>query len=667
MNIPKLGIRCGVALAALLVLAISASAQRQMEKLGRGVVAVNQGEGKVFVSWRLLGTEPDSIAFNIYRATGDAPPVKLNAEPITKCTCYQDSGVDLTKDNAYFIRPVLNGQEGEASKPFLNKIAANAPVRQYIPIPLKDDPGIIPNDASVGDLDGDGEYEIVLKREGRGRDPSRAGPTGETHLEAYKLDGTFMWRINLGKNVTSGAAYCPFIVYDIDGDGKAEVVCRTADGTVDGVGKVIGDPNADWREPEGSTINQAPWMTSMAPVYSRPGRGPASIAGIVISGPEYLTVFDGQTGAAKSTIDYVPPRYPGKIKPTTEELTSVWGSGMGNNDGRFGACIAYLDGVHPSVVMTRGIYTRIVLAAFDWKDGKLVQRWIFDSDVPGMGKDGKFNIAYAGQGNHSLTVADVNHDGKDEIVYGACCIDNDGKGLYTTGLGHGDAEHVSAFDPNSTDLQIFDIHEVPTHPWSAELHDAATGKLIWGYPGKMNEPEKWGGQPDVGRAMAANCDPRYPGAVFFALGTHDLKGNPVQVQGGQNFGIWWDGDLFREFLNGNQITKWNSETSRVDRIFTAEECTSNNSSKSTPCLSADIFGDWREELMERTTDNKELRIYTTVNPTDYRLYTLMHDPQYREAIVTQNVEYNQPPWTSFYLGHDMKPAPKPNIVLVTPN
>ena len=167
----------------------------------------------------------------------------------------------------------------------------------------------------------------------------------------------------------------------------------------------------------------------MAPVYSRPGRGPTSIAGIVISGPEYLTVFDGQTGAAKSTIDYVPPRYPGKIKPTTEELTSVWGSGMGNNDGRFGACIAYLDGVHPSVVMTRGIYTRIVLAAFDWKDGKLVQRWVFDSDVPGMGKDGKFNIAYAGQGNHSLTVADVNHDGKDEIVYGACALITTARGF----------------------------------------------------------------------------------------------------------------------------------------------------------------------------------------------------------------------------------------------
>ena len=205
------------------------------------------------------------------------------------------------------------------------------------------------------------------------------------HFEAYKLDGTFMWRISLGKNIRSGAAYCPFIVYDLDGDGKAEFVCRTADGTIDGTGKVIGDPNADWREPEGTTIDQAPWMTNMAPVYSRPPQH-LSIAGVVISGPEYLTVFNGQTGAAMATVPYVPPRYPGKIKPTTEELTSVWGSGMGNNDCRFHACVAYLDGVHPSVVMCRGIYTRTVLVAWDWHDGKLTQRWIFDTRRSGHGQ-----------------------------------------------------------------------------------------------------------------------------------------------------------------------------------------------------------------------------------------------------------------------------------------
>jgi rhamnogalacturonan endolyase len=671
VNMSRVGIRCGVTIAALLVLVTSASAQRQMEKLGRGVVAINQGEGKVFVSWRLLGTEPDSIGFNVYRASGAARPVKLNDAPLTKATCFQDSGVSFSQPVSYTVRAVLNGQEQPASKAF--RFPANAPVRPYISIPLKE--GLTPNDGAVGDLDGDGEYEIVLKREQGGRDPSRGGASGETHLEAYKLDGTFMWRINMGKNIRSGANYTPFIVYDLDGDGKAEVVCRTADGTIDGVGKVIGDPKADWREPEGAFIDQAPWMTNQPPVWTRPPRH-MDISGLILSGPEYLTVFNGETGAAMATVPYIPPRHPTKLKPSTDELTNIWGSGMGNNDGRFLAAVAYLDGVHPSVVMCRGYYTRTVLVAWDWRNGKLTQRWIFDSDAPGFGKDGRRNRDYEGQGNHSLTVADVDGDGKDEIVYGAATIDHDGRGLYTTGLGHGDAEHVSAFDPSRPGLQIFEIHEVPQHPYSVELHDAATGKMIWGKPGVETRGER---VPDYGRALAADIDPRYPGAQFFVRGGpdqgrtgYDLKGEEIPVEGGDNFAIWWDGDLLRELLNGNTrhpgnvITKWNWEKGTMDTIFTAEGCVSNNGTKATPVLSADILGDWREELIERTADNKELRIYTTVIPTEHRIYTLMHDPQYRESIALQNVGYNQPPWTSFFLGYGMKAPPKPNIVLVTP-
>jgi rhamnogalacturonan endolyase len=603
-------------MAVLLVLATSANAQRQMEKLGRGVVAINQGEGKVFVSWRLLGTEPDSIAFNLYRTTGNGQPVKLNAEPITKCTCYQDTGVDLTKDNAYSVKPILNGQEGEMSKPFLNKIAANSQAKQYFSIPLKE--GLTPGDASVGDLDGDGEYEIVLKREDRGRDNAQNGITGETHLEAYKLDGTFMWKINLGKNIRSGAHYTQFMVYDLDGDGKAEVVCKTADGTIDGTGKAIGDASKNY-------VNDN---------------------GMILDGPEFLTVFNGQTGAAMATTDYVPPR---------GGNGSGWGDPRGNRVDRFLACVAYLDGVRPSVVMCRGYYTRSVLAAWDWRNGKLTQRWVFDSAVEGTGKDGKPNKAYEGQGAHSISVADVDGDGKDEIVYGACVIDDDGKGLYSTGFNHGDALHVSQFDPSKPGLEVFMVHERPSQTAGVELHDAATGKLIWGLPSTK----------DVGRGLAADVDPRYPGAEFFALGSHDLKGQTIPVQGGSNFAIWWDGDLLREILNSNQISKWNWEKNTMDRIFTAEGCTSNNGTKSTPALSADLFGDWREELMERTTDNKELRIYTTVIPTEHRLYTLMHDTQYREAIAWQNVAYNQPPWPSFFIGQDMKAPPKPNITTET--
>lgn len=605
-------------------------APRQMESLGRGVVAINQGEGKVFVSWRLLGTEPDDIAFNIYRTSGTGQPVRLNQAPVTKCTCCQDTGVDQALDNAYLVRAVVNGQEQSASRPFLNKIPANSPAKTYISIPLQ--PGVAaPNDASVGDLDGDGEYEIVLKREDGARDNSRSGQTGETTLEAYKLDGTFLWRINLGKNIRGGAHYTQFMVYDLDGDGKAEIVCKTADGTVDGTGKVIGDPNAEYVSRQGNTM------------------------GKIVTGPEFLTVFEGTTGKALYTTDYYPPR--GDL--------SKWGSlvpgGRTDNNGnrvdRFLACVAYLDGVRPSVVMCRGYYGRSVLAAYNWDGTKLNPVWVFDTEDPAHPE----NQAYCGQGNHGISVADVDGDGKDEIIYGAAVIGHDGKGLYSTGLGHGDAMHVSVLDPSLPGLQVWDVHERPSTTAGAEFRDAKTGRLIWGKPTYA----------DNGRGMTADIDPRYPGSECWCAGVPGLfnaKGERISDAKPRscNFAVWWDGRLLRNLLNRNVITRWNWETSTDEVILTAEDCTANNSSKSTPCLSADIFGDWREEVIWRTTDNKELRIYTSTCPTDYRIYTLMHDPVYRLGIAWQNVAYNQPPHTGFWLGDGMKAAPRPNITLVKP-
>ena len=315
-----------------LLLVPTALAQRQMEQLGRGVVAINQGEGKVFVSWRLLGTEPNDIAFNLSRATGGAAAVRLNKEPLVAATCFQDTDAKLEQPTAYFVRGVLAGKEQEPGAPF--KFAANAPARPFLSIPLQTPPGYTPNDASVGDLDGDGEYEIVLHQSARGRDNSPPGLTEPPIFQAYKLDGTLLWTINLGRNIREGAHYTQFMVYDLDGDGRAELVCKTADGTVDGTGKVIGDANADWRGKEGRT------------------------AGKILQGPEFLTVFDGLTGAALATTDYVPSR--GNV--------ADWGDDYGNRCDRFLACVAYLDGQRPSVVMCRGYYTRAVLAAWDWRD-----------------------------------------------------------------------------------------------------------------------------------------------------------------------------------------------------------------------------------------------------------------------------------------------------------
>jgi rhamnogalacturonan endolyase len=601
-----------IAIGTVLLMATQAGAQRQMEHLGRGVVAINQGGGKVYVGWRMLGTDPDDIAFNFYRRCGGGAPVRLNEEAIKDSTNFVDSGAALDQPTAYFVRLVLDGREQAPSTPFT--LPANAPARQYISIPLRTPPGYSPNDASVGDLDGDGQYEIVLHQTGRAHDNAHAGLTDEPILEAYKLDGTFLWRINLGKNIREGAHYTQFMVYDLDGDGKAEIVCKTAPGTIDGTGKVIGDPNVDHRNPQG----------------------------YILEGPEFLTVFEGATGKALATTEYLPPR--GNV--------ADWGDAYGNRVDRFLACVAYLDGVRPSVVMCRGYYTRAVLVAWNWRDGKLTRLWTFDSDdgTPG-------NRAYRGQGNHNLAVGDVDGDGKDEIVYGACCIDHDGKGLYCTGLGHGDAMHLSDIDPDRPGLEVFDIHEKPRHPNGVEFRDARTGQLIWGKP-----------SPDVGRGVAMDIDPRYRGYEMWASGPGlqglwNVKGEQISDRKPRscNFGVWWDGDLLRELLNGNTISKWNWEDGSETVLLAAEDCAANNSTKSTPCLCADILGDWREEVIWRTRDNKELRIYTTAIPTKHRLYTLMHDPQYRLSVAWQNVAYNQPTQPGFYLGEGMQPPPRPNI------
>ncbi len=609
-----------------LMLGIAANAQRRMESLGRGVVAINQGGGKVFVSWRLLGTDPENVAFNLYRAAGNGAPARLNAEPLTRATCFTDGDAKLEQATSYFVRPVLDGQEGPASVSF--RLPAHAPVRPFLPVPLRLPPGYSANDASAGDLDGDGEYEIVLKAEERPRDTAFTGLTGQTILQGYRLDGTLLWTINLGKNIREGAHYTPFIVYDLDGDGISEIACKTADGTVDGTGKVIGDADADWRDTDPTS----------------------RIFGRILKGPEYFTLFDGRTGAARATTNYVPPR--GDL--------GAWGGvgGDGGNDNvgnradRFLACVAYFDGARPSVVLCRGYYGRSVLAAWDWREGRLSLRWVFDS----KDKDNP----YSGQGGHQLSVADVDGDGRDEIVYHAMVVDDDGTGLFTTGLRHGDALHVGDLDPARPGLEVFGIHEnegrtVKLGTPGTALFDAKTGAIIWSD----------GPGVDVGRGLTADIDPRHRGEEMWSgpAGLRTCKGERLgPAPPTANFAIWWDGDLLRELLDRNRIYKWNWEQGALETILAAEGCLANNGSKATPCLSADLFGDWREEVIWRTSDNQELRIYTTTISTEHRFCTLMHNPQYRLSVAWQNVGYNQPPHPGFYLGEGMKPPPRPNIL-----
>ncbi|MEO3749719.1 rhamnogalacturonan lyase [Streptomyces sp. B6B3] len=558
----------------------------QMDDLGRGLVSVGSADGNL-VSWRLLATDPDDVAFNVYR-----DGTRINDEPLTGATNFLDEGAPA--DAEYTVSSVVDGAEtmDAATALYLPNASTDIPI---------DSPGgdYVANDASVGDLNGDGELEIVLKWDPtNAKDNSQSGVTGNVYIDAYTLTGDQLWRIDLGRNIRAGAHYTQFQVFDYDGDGSAEVAMKTADATVDGAGTVIGDANADYRND----------------------------GGYILDGPEYLTIFEGATGAAIDTVDYVPGR--GNV--------ADWGDDYGNRVDRFLAATAYLDGSSPSLIMCRGYYTRSVIAAWDFDGSNLTQRWVFDSDEAGG--------QYAGQGNHNLSVGDLDGDGRDEIAYGSLAVDDDGGVLWSTGYGHGDAQHLGDFDPNNEGLEFYKVDEDGSKPGSW-LADADTGDVLW-------ETEPAG---DNGRGMADDIWADNPGAEFWSSadgGLRNLDGDEVGDKPSSiNFAVWWDGDLTRELLDDTHIDKYTGDGET--RLLTGEGVASNNGTKATPALSADILGDWREEVIWRTSDNSALRIYSTDDPTDTSIPALMQDRQYRTSIAWQNTAYNQPPHPSFYIGPDM--------------
>jgi len=618
---------------------------RRMEKLDRGVVAAPALNGGILVSWRLLGDDPEGVAFNLYKGGK-----RLNAKPLKGATNQVDPAGKA--GDLYSVRTVVGGKELAGDKP----VAALG--EGYLTIPLQQPPGgttpsgeaftYTANDASVGDLDGDGRYEIVLKWDPtNSKDNAFSGYTGPVILDAYTLEGKRLWRIDLGRNIRAGAHYTQFLVYDFDGDGRAEVALRTSDGTTDGRGKVLGDANADWRGKDGEVLQ----TDRTGAVVKSDGTKVAQLVGRMLKGPEFLTVFDGLTGAALASAPYSPPRNPDTDSPSFEQQTALWGDGYANRSDRFLGGVAYLDGAAPSIVMARGYYARTTLAAWDWRGGKLTQRWLFDSNNEPEG--------FGGQGNHQLSVADVDGDGRDEILYGAMAVDDTGKGLWTAKLYHGDAMHVSDLDPTRPGLEKFGVHESPGKNGGigAAMLDARTGEILWTTPTDK----------DTGRGLAADIDPRHPGDEAWGTNSDNLyTAQGKAIEGVRhprqtNFAVWWDGDTLRELLDKNQISKWDWTAGEAKPLLTAAGMTSNNGTKSTPALSADILGDWREEVLWRAEDNQSLRLYVTPYPTDVRVTTLMHDPEYRLSVAWQNVAYNQPPHPSFFLGDGMKPAPRPNI------
>ena len=488
------------------------------------------------------------------------------------------------------------------------------------------------NDATMADLDGDGQLEIILKWDpSNSRDNSQSGLTSPTILEALRLDGTSMWRVNLGCNIRSGAHYTPFIVADLDGDGRAELLVRTSDGTIDGQGNVLGDAKADHRRHPNTDNYQAngnPREQFRGPGW--PNNMPKNVrrGGFIYKGPEWVTCFDGRTGRAISTVDYIPER---------GELTD-WGDNYANRSDRFLAACGYLDGQHLSAIFCRGYYTRSVLAAYDFDGKDLKVRWVFDTNTPEW-------ASYAGQGNHNLRVGDVDGDGCDEITYGSMAVDHDGRGLYNTGFGHGDAMHLTAFLPNDDALQIWDCHENKRD--GSDFRDARTGKVLFQILSNQ----------DVGRCMAADIDPTNPGLEMWSSasgGICNIHGEVIDSTARTpiNFGIWWDGDLLREMLDHETVSKYRPRTRA--NLIKFEDCTFNNGSKSNPALCADVIGDWREEVLTRTKDNRHLRLYVTPLPTKYRFHTFLSEPVYRHSLVMQNVGYNQPTNVGFYFGAELE-------------
>ena len=595
-----------------------------MENLNRGVSSAHAKNGNL-VSWRHLADDNENTTFNLWRIRSDTDHTMLGTFTMSDASAYFDSEGLAT--DSYTIDTYVGDKCTEFAQFSVNLPNTNSGVSgAYFDIPTqKPADQTMPdgttcsyteNDCSVGDVDGDGQYEVIVKWDpSNSQDNSKNGYTGTVILDCYKLDGTLLWRIDLGKNIRAGAHYTQYMVYDFDKDGKAELICKTADGTKDNAGNYVGDKNKDYR----------------------------STAGRILEGPEYLTLFDGATGKILDTVDY---------KPGRGDFTA-WGDNYGNRVDRFVACVAYLDGETPSAVFGRGYYTRVAHTAYNVVGKKLKEVWAFDTG-------NNSSVAGYGDGNHHSMGADVDGDGKDEVIYGSGVIDDNGKLLYTTGLAHGDAIHIGDFDPSNYGLEIFQCLEDETHPngtainFGTILRDAKTGKALF--------RETAGG--DTGRCIADNLIAGNDGAemcgshnsvVYSCTGDHAKICDWSNItKWGQNSVVYWSDVLERAVLDRTMADQYGK-----GRIFTGDGVTFNNYTKSNACLTADLFGDWREEMIFRKSDGG-LRVFATTYSTEYPIYTLMQNPQYRVQVASQNNGYNQPPHTDYFLGtgFDLPVAPE---------
>ncbi len=627
---------------------------RQMENLSRGLTAV-PSDGGALVSWRCLGTDGKDLYYNLYR-DGE----RLNDAPLG-VTNYFDANAPAGAE--YTLAEVVDGEENGTT------VTATAWDKEYITIPVQEREGYIIDDGAVGDLDGDGEYEYIVRRTPTDMDPKTR--TLYPLIEAYKQDGEQLWTIDIGPNEINEVDI-NFLVYDMDGDGRAEMIMRSFEGTIDGAGNEIGDTNGD------NITDYSRNESNLAIFQDRQ---------YIVSTPEFLSIYDGATGAEKDRTDLLPAKEP--LSDWSYRYTDTGRLTKRASHYLFG--LAYLDGATPSVVMARGAWDNVRAAAWHIADGKFELDWLHNTE----NKDDVNSIW--GAWNHNLCVADVDYDGKDEIISGPAAIDHDGSEMYavkgTDNDGkeqkflHGDAFDLAYLDPDYNGYLVWACHENAPILGNIELHDGRTGQVKFGY--SKNK--------DTGRSRSGDIDPNYRGhEMWGSTGTVpmnvsgeyivDAKGERLadetidgfsnfkyrlpdgtfeKSETGEdavgtlpmNFKVYWDGDLLSEFLDGTRVSKWNWEEKLVDVVFDAENCASNGGTKAVPVISADLFGDWREEIVWKSKDEKSLVVYSTAIPTAYKIPTLMQDYYYRSCVAVQNNHYNQPPNVGYYLGAETTDIP----------
>ena len=632
----------------------------------------SSGISSAVISWRLLKTDPSNIAFDIYKSVDGEAEVKLNEEPISNTTSWVDADIDVSKTNVYRVT-LANQTETLCDYTFTSEMAEKFyhEIRLNLNVP---DASITysPDDIQLGDLDGDGELEIVVKREPYDGANMGVWFNGTTLLEAYKMDGTFLWQIDLGINIRSGSHYTSYILYDFDGDGLCEIAFRSSEGTKFADGKIITDANGKINDYRNRQTDGKGWYSGAAIARDPNDPSTATTCGLIMEGPEYISICRGYDGREITRIDNIPRGGEGSKVSRAKYWSEYWGDDFGNRMDRFFIGVAYLDGIpdeatgvrttNPSLIISRGIYKNWQVWALDLKGNELVPRWKFDT--------ADHASKWKGMCSHCFRVADLDGDGKDEILYGSAAIDDDGSELWCNGNGHGDILHVGKFIKDRSGLQIVASfeeakdYEGQGNGYACQVINARDGSMITGHGRNLPVDAS-----DVGRCIVADVDPDSPDFEYWSStqeGMFSCNGTglvsttyPTGIGSGvmYNVAIYWSGQSTREMLDRGCIVSYKANPdvnkSNKNRLIAFDLYGSNqgnHASKYNPCYYGDFLGDYREEVILGSSDYKSIYIFSTNHPTTHRLPHLMTDHNYDMSQAMQNMGYNQGTNLGYYVG-----------------